>query len=57
MKTVEPRCTGPYCVPAYDGTDAVVCPIDCSLCGINGDSFDDDYRPVTGALSIETSIS
>lgn len=27
------------------------------LCGINGDSFDDDYRPVTGALSIETSIS
>ncbi len=35
-------CTGPYCLPVYkDGkpTGKVECPADCSLCGINGDSY------------------
>lgn len=35
----EPVCTGPYCTPAYDGTNRVICPADCSLCGLNGDSL------------------
>ena len=40
----EPDCYGPYCVPANDGTTRVICPSDCTLCGINGDSMDDDWN-------------
>jgi hypothetical protein len=40
----ELDCDGPYCLPIYkDGklTGRVECPLDCTLCGIHGDTFID----------------
>lgn len=48
MTNDEPKplipCDGPYCTPEYKDnrpTGRVICPMDCPLCGLNGDSVNE----------------